>query len=423
MAVQDHDRDYNPRDHTDQEWVLDEANRILSERHDIPELRLRERRLLRSGAPSLRDILALRLARSSSWLRRELELEPSPLHMTIVFAVYRETGRLVPPDRHPHGEDLLVRKIRELEWLLAPFQQVTWEMLVVDDGCPDGSAALARDLLAERCPTAPVRVLELAEAIERGDSLPFAEPLTSTDESRKGGSIVYGLLDALGRRDPDPRHILVYTDADLSTHLGQVGLLVRHLARGQKVASAGTRRHRRSAVVKEVSRDRRGRLFIYLWKGLLRPISFITDTQCGFKAFPDPILREILRDLVEPGFAFDMELLLRAETLHPGRIARVPIVWIDSDEASTTAALAPYLHMLKAAARMYRADVSTSPEADALAGFIERLEPAGWRRLMEVVPAVIAEGDPGAFGRKRPVRVADLELLLSGGEVDGSVSV
>lgn len=102
---------------------------------------------------------------------------------------------------------------------------------------------------------------------------------------------MYGLLDALNRREPDPRHILVYTDADLSTHLGQVGLLVRHLLRGRKVAAAGTRRHRRSTVIKEGHRDRRGRLFIYLWKGLLRPISFITDTQCGFKAFSGPVLR------------------------------------------------------------------------------------------------------------------------------------
>lgn len=418
MAREDHDPDYDPRDPMDQAWVLDEADRILSEEHDIPELRLRERRLLRSGAPSLRDILALRLARSRSWLRRELALDPSPLHLSIVFAVYRETGRLMPVDRHPHGEDLLVQKIRQLEWLCSPFPQVTWEMLVVDDGCPDGSAAVAREILVERCPEAPVRVLELAEAIRQGDPLPFAEPLASTDQSRKGGSIVYGLQEALNSRDPDPRHILVYTDADLSTHLGQVGLLVRHLARGEKLAAVGTRRHWRSAVVKEGSRDRRGRLFIYLWKGLLRPISFITDTQCGFKAFPDPVLREILRDLVEPGFAFDMELLLRTETLAPGRIARVPLVWIDSDEASTTTALAPYLDMLKAAARMYRAHPFASPEADALAGFIEGLEPAGWRRLLEVVPSVIADGEPGDFGGKRPVGVDDLELLLSGDEAD-----
>ena len=419
MTGDRHEMGYNPKDPVDQAWVLNEADRLLSEDLSLPDIRRRERTLLRSDDRPLGQMLSLRLARSSTWLKERLRQDPSPLHLTVVFAVYRETGRLVPADQHPHGEDLLVRKAHELEWLLSPFPQVTWELVVVDDGCPDGSAALARKIARERCAGFPIRVLELAKAIEAGEPLPFADPLTSPADSRKGGSIVYGLLDALNRRDPDPRHILVYTDADLSTHLGQVGLLVRQLLPGRKVAAAGTRRHRRSTVIKEGHRDRRGRLFIYLWKGLLRPISFITDTQCGFKAFPDPVLRQVLQDLVEPGFAFDIELLLRTETLHPGGIARVPIVWVDSDEASTTTDLAPYLDMLKAAARMYRAHPFSAPESDALAEFIEGLGPGDWQRLVRVIPSEIADEDPKRFGHDRPLGPEDLERLLLGGGGEG----
>lgn len=122
---------------------------------------------------------------------------------------------------------------------------------------------------------------------------------------------------------------------------------------------------------------------------------------------------------MEPGFAFDIELLLRTETLHPGSIARVPIVWVDSDEASTTTDLAPYLYMLKAAARMYRAHPLSAPESDALAGFIEGLSPADWQRLVRVIPSEIGDEDPKRFGHDRPLGPEDLERLLSGGGGEG----
>ena len=91
--------------------------------------------------------------------------------------------------------------------------------------------------------------------------------LLSTDSSRKGGAIQLGVYEAAQRRRPG--QVVVYTDADLSTHLGQAGLLVEALDRPSVELAAGSRRDPTSIVVKGASRSARGRLFIYLWKKLL----------------------------------------------------------------------------------------------------------------------------------------------------------
>ncbi len=78
----------------------------------------------------------------------------------------------------------------------------------------------------------------------------------------------------------------------------------------------------------------------------------IIDTQCGFKAFDAAIIPEITLNNVEHKFAFDIELLLKTTFLKADAISKVPIAWIDSDTASTTADLQPYLPMFKAIASM-----------------------------------------------------------------------
>jgi hypothetical protein len=49
----------------------------------------------------------------------------------------------------------------------------------------------------------------------------------------------------------------------------------------------GSRREPDSVVVKQGTRNDRGKLFIYLWKRMVPVLGDIIDTQCGFKAF-DP---------------------------------------------------------------------------------------------------------------------------------------
>jgi len=98
----------------------------------------------------------------------------------------------------------------------------------------------------------------------------------------------------------------------------------------------------------------------------------ITDTQCGFKAWRADVAREILPDLIEHQFAFDVELLVKTELRRPGSIARVPIAWIDSEAASTTPEFDPYLGMLKSIGAMYRRYLPSEPGAEEVAELVER---------------------------------------------------
>ena len=279
------------------------------------------------------------------------------------------------------------------------------------NGCPENSGRLAQRILADRYSDAPARVLFLEEAIAQGVSV--TRPMTAAADSQKGGSVVYGMAEAVTRKHA--RQVVVFTDADLSTDLGQVGLLIDGIVNQGADAAIGSRREPTSIVVKQGHRNIRGKLFIYLWKGLIAPLNAVVDTQCGFKAFTAEVLPEILPDLIEKRFAFDIELLLRTELRRPGSIVKVPVAWIDSEAASTTTGLQPYLPMLQKVAAMYRRYLPAEPGATALADFLDGLTSDQWLYLSEHVPEAIARRDPAEFDRFREVTVADLERALKRG--------
>jgi len=266
--------------------------------------------------------------------------------------IWRGWRRILRNDQHPHGEDFLRRKVSQLELLFGDRPNFDWTLYVVDDGCPEGSGKIAQDIVDTEGLAGKTEVRFLAEGIELG--VPAVRVLSSTDESQKGGSIIYGMWEAI-QRDTRGKHVVLYTDADLSTHLGQVGLLVEPILKEGRVVAIGSRREPDSVVVKKGTRNDRGKLFIYLWKRMVPVLGDVIDTQCGFKAFSSDTLARILYDLLEYRFAFDIELLLRSALLQKGSIAKAPLAWIDSEEASTTTDLQPYLPMLQSIAAMYRA--------------------------------------------------------------------
>ncbi len=330
------------------------------------------------------------------------------IHLTVVFAIYKEHNRILTKEEHEHGEDFLMRKIKQMDDLTGEFNNITWDMIIVDDGCPENSGKVAESILKEKYKGNNVEVLYLQDAINNQN--PVVKELKSTDESRKGGSIEYGMWYA-AKKDID-NHIIIYTDADLSTHLGQCGLLVDGIINHKKNVSIASRREPESVVLKADNRNLRGKLFIYFWKRMLRRLNYIVDTQCGFKAFTAEIVKEIILNNEEKKFAFDIELLLKTDIFKRESIKKVPIAWIDSAEASTTTDLQPYLDMLKAIVELYHKYVTANAESHMFAYFVKSLTEEEWEILVDHVPEGIQIKSPIHYDIYSETKVDDFKKII-----------
>lgn len=349
-------------------------------------------------------LIAVKLARS----KRFVDSINQPLRVSVVFAAYKETTRIRTKEEHPHGEDFLNQKIAQLNWLFDN-TNIEWKLILVDDGCPDGSGKIAQEIIHENQLEDQAEVLFLQDAIDK--QLDVSKSLQSTNESRKGGSICYGMWHASKENSSD-NHIIAYTDADLSTHLGQLGLMLHPIVDLDKTVVTGSRREKDSVVMKSPSRNNRGKLFIYLWKQLIHELDYIVDTQCGFKAFRADAVADIIDNLIEHKFAFDIELLLKAELRRKNTIAKVGIAWIDSEEASTTTDLQPYHSMLQSIARMYRKYIKSTQSADDFALFIEQLTEDEFHDLLNEIPDEITSKRPLEFATYNGVTVRQLKEAI-----------
>lgn len=344
----------------------------------------------------LRHLVACKLARSKAIILKKFSDQQS-IKVSVIFAVYKEHRRILSSTEHPHGEDFLNRKIHQLQWLFDGTPNISWEMIIVDDGCPENSGRIAQSIIDQYQHGDKARVIYLQDAIDQGCEV--AAGLGTTADSQKGGAILYGMWDAIEKNHADSsNHIVLYTDADLSTHLGQTGLLLEPFLNPDVQAVIGSRRSPESIVIKKGTRNTRGKLFIYLWKRLLPILGNIVDTQCAFKAFRADLARDIILDSIEKKFAFDIELLLKTEQQAPGSTRVLPIAWIDSEAASTTTDLEPYLSMLQSIVAMYRKYLPREEQSEPFARLIESLTQESWHHLTEHAPTEIADSDPAELG-------------------------
>ena len=381
--------------------IVDTVETLLESGISISEIEEIERGLISRNDSSLVFVLLILKIVKSKIIVSGIN---KPLVVSVIFAVYKEHNRIKTNREHPHGEDFLLKKVEQLEWLFNNKLNIRWELIIVDDGCPENSGAVAENIINKNKLNDKVRVLYLKDAIE--NNLAPAKSISTTNDSQKGGSIIYGMWDAVQVNKSD-NHIVVYTDADLSTHLGQLGLLINPLLNKNKLVAIGSRREPDSIVIKKGSRNNRGKLFIYLWKRLIPNLGNIIDTQCGFKAFNSEMLVKIIDNLIEKKFAFDIELLLRAELLENDTIMKVPIAWIDSEEASTTTDLQPYLPMLRAIAKMSRKYFKANNKATEFATFIDAISEKEFNKILENIPDEISKREPIEFTEFDEVKVTD----------------
>lgn len=177
------------------------------------------------------------------------------------------------------------------------------ETIVVDDGSTDATAGL---VLAKRSGFDGLRLLSLGS------------------NQGKGAAVKAGVLDAQAPR-------ILFTDADLSTPIEELGALEAALDGGASVAVGSRALDRaRISVHQPFYREMAGRLFNTLVQWLNVP--GIQDTQCGFKLFTADAGRRLFRVQWVPRFGFDVEFLFLARKAGYS-IAEVPVRWINSPES------------------------------------------------------------------------------------------
>ena len=368
--------------------------------------------------------------------RRRLAELSRPVHLTVVWAMYGETGRMVPRMAHPHGEDFVRVKVRQLDWLTGGLPGVTWSIIACDDGCPDrpSSADLMTSIVAAegypRDGHRGVRVLRLAEMIGGGVSIsPAFDRLTSTEQSRKGGSILAGLATAVGAgpawADGAGRHVVGYTDADLSANLAQLGSLAAAVVAGDKVVGALGQRYgiegavlvRADGPVTEPHStggkpDKIIILFRHFVRALLIPsLAQVLDTQAGFKVFDTAALGPVLGQMASFNETFDVELLIHlAQHYGPQALAVEPIVFTEDFAATNFPSVTPgprHLAMVRQVVELY--DWLVAPvapvtgEAAELLALIRTLDLDDYVTLIEHLRAEDRD-DPTLFDRRWPVQ-------------------
>lgn len=363
--------------------IYETANSILKEYNSIDTMNALEEKHA-SDKSLLAYNVAIKIAKSKLLLRNL----DKKISLSIVFALYNEQNRILDRSSHPNGENFIKNKIDQLNWLFEEVDDlVDWEMIIVDDGCPHNSGAIAQKMIEEYFRDYNIEVLFLEEAIK--NHLPIVKNISSTRESQKGGAVIYGMWKAV-RDNSSANHIIAYTDADLSIHLSQIGLLIHEIVHQNIKVSVGSKREKRSILLKSPSRNLRGMFFISLWKQLLPPLFYLNDTQCPLKAYRADLVREIIEGNEESKFAFDIELLLRAQLYQNDDNKEViksrAIAVIDSEAESTTIELNPYLTMLKGIAKMYKKYLPFNEASEKVALFLESLDEEGWDRLLENIP-------------------------------------
>ena len=370
-------------------------------------------------------------ANAAARSRRRLGELTGPIQLTVVWAMYGETGRMVPRAAHPHGEDFVRAKVRQLDWLTGGLPGVTWSIIACDDGCQDqpSSADLMTDIAAaEGYPREghrSVTVLRLADVIGRDLPIsPAFDRLTSTGQSRKGGSILAGMAAAVGAGPAGAdggRHVVCYTDADLSANLAQLGSLAAPVVAGDKVAGALGQRYgiegavlvRADGPVTEPHStggkpDKIIILFRHFVRALLIPsLAHVLDTQAGFKAFDGAALGPALRPMTSFNETFDVELLIHlAQHYGPQALALEPIVFTEDFAATNFPSVKPgsrHLAMIHQVVELYdRLVAPTAPvtgEAADLLTLIRTLDLDEYVTLIEHLRSEDND-DPTLFDRR-----------------------
>ncbi len=172
-------------------------------------------------------------------------------------------------------------------------QSYSWEVVVVDDGSSDATAAIVREWAARH----PGFRLE---GISHGG---------------KGAAVRRGMLSARGAHR-------FMCDADLAMPLEHLDAFTGAIGRGWDLAIAS----RQMAGARRVGESRLRYFLSRLFNRLVRllVVREFSDTQCGFKCFSARAADVLFNRQRTTGWSFDVEILYLARELNM-RVAEIPI--------------------------------------------------------------------------------------------------
>jgi glycosyltransferase involved in cell wall biosynthesis len=180
------------------------------------------------------------------------------------------------------------------------------ELIVVDDGSSDDTAAIAREIFSD---SGGLRTSVISYKSNLG----------------KGRAVRLGLLAARGE-------VALFSDADLSTPITEAPKLVEPIETGEFDVTFGSRALDRKLIgVHQPWRREQGGRFFNLVVRLATGLPF-WDTQCGFKAFRMSVFRPLVEAATIDRFGFDVELLYLAHRAGL-KMKEIPVRW-DHNEGS-----------------------------------------------------------------------------------------
>ena len=224
------------------------------------------------------------------------------MYLSLVIPAYNEGDRIGPT--------------LEKAFAYLRAQPYESEVLVVDDGSKDNTVEVVRAKLAELAQSPSQITGDLIELVHNAG---------------KGAAVKRGMLTAKG-------DIRIFTDADLSTPIGEIEKVIRIIEQEKFDVVVGSRALEGRKLVKKHQpwyREFMGRIFnvfvqIFVFRG-------IKDTQCGFKGFRGRVADRLFDLQKVMGFSFDVEILYLARK-EGYKVKEVAVEWYN-DERTTVGAL------------------------------------------------------------------------------------